>query len=302
MNFDTPPSATEPSSSLQPEWRRQLKAWCDLLAQCARKPSRKRVHALRRLTLRLRATMEHGLRDQARNSPAARALKRWEKAGKKLRLALGPVRDADVFLSRLSDLRNSASGVLSDKPQLSQRCLREVDKLQARLEAERQSGAEELMDVLAARSKRLNRRSKEMEDSVPPRMSPMEHSTADAVLEIFAGITSDFPVIDDTNLHAYRKRLKHALYLAEISAPTDPLAKRLATAFRKIHLAAGEWHDWQTLAGKARRILPSHGKQDGLTSVLEGLAQGALKRAAGLCHHTAARFLTKDGKIRPLEK
>jgi CHAD domain-containing protein len=292
MNFDTPPSATEPGSSLQPEWQRPLEAWCDLLAQCARKPSRKRVHALRRLTLRLRAAMQHGLRDQARNSPAVRALKRWEKAGKRLRKTLGPVRDIDVFLSRLVDLRDSSG----------QRCLREIDKLQTRLENERQSGAKELMKVLAARSKRLNRRSQEIEDSAPPRMSPMEHSTADAALEIFAGITADFPVIDDTNLHAYRKRLKHALYLAEISAPADPVAKRLSAAFRKIHSAAGEWHDWQTLAGEARRILPSHGKQDGLVPVLEGLAQGALKKAVGLCRRSAAQFLTKDGKIRPLQK
>jgi CHAD domain-containing protein len=302
MNFDTPPSATEPGSSLQPEWQRPLEAWCDLLAQCARKPSRKRVHALRRLTLRLRAAMQHGLRDQARNSPAVRALKRWEKAGKRLRKTLGPVRDIDVFLSRLVDLRDSSSHVLDHKPHLGQRCLREIDKLQTRLENERQSGAKELMKVLAARSKRLNRRSQEIEDSAPPRMSPMEHSTADAALEIFAGITADFPVIDDTNLHAYRKRLKHALYLAEISAPADPVAKRLSAAFRKIHSAAGEWHDWQTLAGEARRILPSHGKQDGLVPVLEGLAQGALKKAVGLCRRSAAQFLTKDGKIRPLQK
>jgi CHAD domain-containing protein len=246
--------------------------------------------------------MEHELQGQARGSAAARAVKRWEKAGKKLRRALGPVRDADVYMARLDGLRNPVGGATGGKPDLSPRCLREIDKLEARLEAERQSGAEELMAVLAAQSKRLNRRSLEMEETLSSGMGAKTRSTAQAALETFAELTGEFPALDATNLHAYRKRLKQALYLAEISAAADPLAKRLAAAFRKIHLAAGEWHDWQTLAGKAAHAVPAHGKQDGLAPVLEALAQGALKRAVGLCRHTAVRFLTSAGAIRPLEK
>jgi CHAD domain-containing protein len=302
MNSDSSPSAIEPDPSLQPEWQRQVEAWRGLLAQCARKPSRKRVHALRRLTLRLRVAMDHGLQEQARDSAAARAVKRWKKEGKNLRRALEPVRDADVYMARLDGLRNPIGGALAAKPEVSQHCLREIDKLAARLEAERQSAAEELVDLLAAHSKRLNRRSQEMEESLASAMPAENRSTAQAALIIFAELTSAFPALDGANLHAYRKRLKHALYLAEISAATDPLARRLAAAFRKIHLAAGEWHDWQTLAQKTRRVLPSHGKQDGLAPALEALAQGALKRAVGLCRHTAVRFLTSTGEIRPLEK
>jgi len=233
MNPTSLAAGAPPDVSLQPEWQHQVEAWRELIAQCARKPSRKRVHALRRLTLRLRAAMEHELQGQARGSAAARAVKRWEKAGKKLRRALGPVRDADVYMARLDGLRNPVGGATGGKPDLSPRCLREIDKLEARLEAERQSGAEELMAVLAAQSKRLNRRSLEMEETLSSGMGAKTRSTAQAALETFAELTGEFPALDATNLHAYRKRLKQALYLAEISAAADPLAKRLAAAFRR---------------------------------------------------------------------
>jgi hypothetical protein len=82
--------------SLQPEWRQRLEAWRNLLAQCARKPNRKSVHALRSLTLRLQVGLEHSLQEQAADRTASRAFQRWSKSGKKLRKALEPVRDADV--------------------------------------------------------------------------------------------------------------------------------------------------------------------------------------------------------------
>ncbi|MGB7549792.1 MAG: hypothetical protein WBM14_18800, partial [Terracidiphilus sp.] len=46
----------------RPEWRSQVEAWRQLLAECGRKPGRKRVHELRVATLRLQAEVEHGLR------------------------------------------------------------------------------------------------------------------------------------------------------------------------------------------------------------------------------------------------
>ncbi len=65
----------------------------------------------------------------------------------------------------------------------------------------------------------------------------------------------------------------------------------MAAAFKKIHLAAGEWHDWQAHAPEAGLVLASHAKQDRLVSVLETLAYGALQRALELCRRSATRFL-----------
>jgi hypothetical protein len=74
----------------------------------------------------------------------------------------------------------------------------------------------------------------------------------------------------------------------------------LASAFRQIHVAAGEWHDWQALALEADRVLRGHGKQDGLVPVLEALEGKALHRALGQCRRSAARYLKNIGEVRPL--
>lgn len=298
MNLDSLRSHGHSGVPLQPEWQLQIEAWRDLLAQCARKPSRRRVHALRSLTLRLRVALEYRL-EQAPDATAARAFKRWNKEGRMLRRALEPVRDADVYLARLDGLRDTLGGAPDGEPKLSPRCLREMDKLESRLKHQRQAGIDKLMAVIDARGKRLSRLSKEMEVALAPRMPSRVRSTAQAALRIFAELASKLPDLDSANLHAYRKRLKPALYLAEISAAADPLAGRLAAAFRKIHLAAGEWHDWQALALEAGRVLPGHARQDSLVPVLETLADGALQRALGLFRRAAARFLKSAGAVRP---
>ena len=295
----------------QPQWRQQLGAWRDLLVQCARKPGRRRVHALRALTLRIAVALEYGLREQAAEPAAERAFKCWEKEGKKLRRALRQVRDADVYLARLDGLRKAHGGATEGEAELSPRCLAEMDKLASRLKRRREVGIDKLIALLEARGKRLNRLSKEMETAFAPRMPASAGSMAQAALKIFTGLANDLPHLDSANLHTYRKRLKPALYLAEGSAATDPeaksLARQLATAFRRIHLAVGEWHDWQTLAVEAGRILPGHGKaadgrpgdgrpdsslaaEDGLLPLLEGLTERAYKRSLGLCRRTSTRF------------
>jgi len=281
----------------QPTWQ-QLEKWRKLLTQCARKPNRRSVHALRSLTLRLQVGLEYFLSKQAANPAAARAFQHWCKDGKKLRKALEPVRNADVYLARLDSLRSTGEASEGEK-HLSPRCIREIDKLEDRIKKQRKAGINKLMDAIDARGKRLNRFSKELEAELAPHMLSRVHSTAPEALRIFAELASKFPNLDAGNLHAYRKRLKQARYLVEISAAADPLAKRLAAAFRRIHYASGEWNDWQELARKAGRILSGHSEQDGLIPVLEALAAKALHRALGQCRSTAARFLKNVSNVRP---
>jgi CHAD domain-containing protein len=280
--------------------RQQLESWRKLLAQCARKPSRRSVHALRSLTLRLQVGLEYSMRKRAANSAAARAFKQWCKDGKKLRKALEPVRDADVHLARLKSLSKTNKGASEGKKKLSPRCTREISKLEDRLRRRRKTGINKLMAAIDARGKRLNRSSKELEAALVPHMPKRGHSTAPEALRIFTKLAGELPNLDAGNLHEYRKRLKQARYLAEISAAADPLAKRLAAAFRRINNAAGEWHDWQELARKANRFLPGHGNKDGLIPVLEALEEKALHRALVQCRRTAARFLKNVGDVRPL--
>jgi CHAD domain-containing protein len=284
---------------LHPKWRQQLETWRKLLAQCARKPSRRSVHALRSLTLRLQVGLESSLRGLAANSAAARAFQQWSKVAKKLRKALEPVRDADVHLARLNSLRKTFAGASEGKKQLNPRCIREIGKLAGRIRKQRKEGIHELMAAIDARCKRMNRLSIELEAVLSPHMTLRAHSNAPQALRIFAELTGEFPRLDADNLHDYRKRLKQARYLVEISAAIDPLAKRLAAAFRKIHYAAGEWHDWQELAGKADRVLSRHSKLYGLIPVLEALAAKALHRTRIQCQRTAAHFLKNVEDARP---
>ena len=298
MNFSSPsPSEQIP---LQPEWLRRLEAWRGLLARCTLRPSRKNVHALRSQTLRLRVALQQRLQERGADSAAADAFRRWIKEGKKLRKALEPVRDADVYLARLSSLRSRLQGTQDGATQPNPRCLREMSKLEARLKRQRQRGIGELAVVIEARGKRINRISREIEATLQPRLPSKVHSTVPEALRIFTELTRDFPNLDAGNLHEYRKRLKQARYLVEISATTDSLAKRLAAAFRRIHNAAGEWHDWQALVLEAGRILPGHGKQDGLLSVLEAMAEKALHRALGQCRRSTTRLLKNGGETRTL--
>jgi CHAD domain-containing protein len=280
----------------QQKWQ-QLETWRKLLAQCARKPSRRSVHALRSLTLRLQVGLEYFLSKQAAGPAAARAFQHWSKEGKKLRKALEPVRNADVYLTRLVSLRSTGEAS-EGKKHLSPRCIREIDKLEDRLKKQRKTGINKLIDSIDARGKRLNRSSKELEAALAPHMPSRVHSTVPEALRIFAELTGELPNLDAGNLHEYRKRLKQARYLVEISASADPLAKRLAAAFRRIHYAAGEWHDWQELARKADRVLSGHGEQDGLIPVLEALAAKALHRALGQCRSTAARYSKNVSNVR----
>ena len=299
MNFAFHSPKAQSAVLSQTKRQQQLVTWRKLLAQCARKPSRRSVHALRSLTLRLQAGLEYSLRKRAANSAAARAFQHWCKDGKKLRKALEPVRDADVYLARLDSLRGTGEAS-KGKKHLSPRCIREISKLEDRFRRQRKAGINKLMDAIDARGKRLNRSSKELAAALASHMPTRAHSTAPEALRIFTELAGELPNLDAGNLHEYRKRLKQARYLAEISAAEDPVAKRLAAAFKRIHNAAGDWHDWQELANKADRILPGHGKEDGLIPVLESLAKIALQRALVQCRRTAARLLKNVDDAQPL--
>jgi CHAD domain-containing protein len=298
VNLALLPPGEQPAAPLQPEWRQQFEAWRNLLAQCARKPSRKSVHVLRARTLRLRVALEHSM-EQAANPDAARAFQRWSKDAKKLRKALEPVRNADVYISRLGSLRDTHGVAPEIETSLSPLCARQIAKFEDRLLRKRIAEVDKLKLFLGTRGKRLNRLSKEMEAALAPHIPATAPSNAQAALEIFARLTSEMPSLDAANLHEYRKRLKQALYLAEIFAATDPVAERLTTAFRKIQNAAGEWHDWQALALEADRVLRGHGKRDGLVSVLKAREEHALHRALGQCRRSTARYMKTTDELRP---
>ncbi|MGA2277332.1 MAG: CHAD domain-containing protein [Terracidiphilus sp.] len=286
MNTGSFPSEAHLAVSLQPEWQLQINRWRELLASCLYKPNGKRIHDLSSFTLRLSVSLEYWLLMHLPDPVAARAYRCWNNEGKRLQQALQPVRDADVYLTRLAYLRAKLEESPGRESKLRPQCLREIDDLVIRLKRRRQSEIDKLAAVIEARSERLNRRSKEMEVALAPMMASMSGSTAQAALRKFAALADEFTGLDSSNLHTYRKRLRPVLCLAEMSASFDPLAGRMAVAFRRIHLAIGEWHDWQTLAKEASSVFPGSGKQDGLVPVLESFAEKSLRKALVFCSAT----------------
>jgi hypothetical protein len=110
------------------------------------------------------------------------------------------------------------------------------------------------------------------------------------LLERVAAIAAEFPVLNVSNLHEFRKRLKQIRYLAEFHRG-DPACQRIATQLKKAQTAIGDWHDWEALANVTRRkkrvkdveladMLDSIGSE-ACQSAIE-VSQGMLKRMAEL--------------------
>jgi CHAD domain-containing protein len=290
MHTGTHPSELQPGKPPQPELHRQVEVWRELLDRCARKASSRRVHALRIVTLRLQAALEHWLREQGPDAAGVRAVKRWMKHGKRLRRALEPVREADVCLELLGSL-HAPKPAQSDR---TQRCLREIEALETRFRRQRATAAEALLAAIEVHRKRLEQRSREMERALALPLTGAQGSAAAGAWKLLNRLGNEFRDLNGGNLHIYRKQLKKVRYLAE--AGTDDEAERLAKACRKMLNAAGEWHDWHVLATEAKRRLPKRGKQDGLLAVLRTMEADALRRALKISRLSTAQLLAGSGE------
>lgn len=243
---------------------------------------------MRSTTLRLRTVLEFSL-EGSEDKAASRTFGKWKKAANKLRTVLQPVRDRDVYLARLKSLEKPSGK--QTEGQLTARALKEAEKLERRLKRKRKAGAKELADKVEVRGKKLKRLGKKLEAAMKPMAPVRAEEAGEAAAKIFAGLAGEHANLNSSNMHDYRKGLKRALYLAEISSPADTGTGKLTAALKKIHEAAGEWHDWQMLALEAAKVLGKSKHKDGLVPVLEAMAEKALKNAIELCMSTAAELL-----------
>lgn len=290
MNSASVPTQGQ-SQLVQPEFRRQVEAWRHLLSQCGRKPSRKCVHILRVVTLRLQAGVDYWRCNLEPDSEAARAAKHWNKQGKKLRRALQPVREADVALGKLASLRASTAGPPEGQPHCARSCMRQIGELERRLTEERQEAAKKLMAAVQDHGKRLERASSELEAALPPSAATPWGCAQKDLLEMIAGLPVEFPKLTAECLHAYRKRIKTVRYLAEICADTDGAeASWQANALKRMQTAAGEWHDWQGLAKEAGHAFRGHAKANGLARLLEARAEESLNAALAVCRRSTTQL------------
>lgn len=274
----------------QPEWPRRVEAWRKLLSECGRKPTRKRVHGLRVATLRLQAEVENWLRSQGAENAEVRKARRWGKQADKLREALGPVREVDVFMAKLDRLRGMVSGPNEGQSRLSRVCLRQISTLERRFAQRRKAATKELVSEIASRRDRLARGSNEIEVVLGQEAPQGAGSGTSRVGELIAGLAAEFPELDGERLHEFRKRIKMVRYLAEPVAAANAEMRKQVAALKRMQSAAGEWHDFQALSKKAARTFRGRHKEGGLAELLNTLAEESLEKALELCRRTMARL------------
>ena len=276
------------------ELGRQFGAWRRMLAECGRKPSRRRVHALRVATLRLQARTEHCLNRLGEDDSTGRVVRRWNKQADKLRNALSLVRETDVHLAKLNQLRRSVGTPDEDHSRLNRICLSQIATVEGRLERTRRSAAKKLGDEIEKRRGRLARLSKEIAQS--PMLGKLLTMPSDKSerFSLIAGLAADANSLNARSLHEYRKRIKTVRYLAEMAADDDALAARQVTALRTMQSAVGEWHDRQSLSKEVSAILKGRQREGELVDLLKTLAGESFERALEVCRRTITRLLEES--------
>ena len=267
----------------------RLAEWRKLLEECRHKPTRKRVHALRVVTLRLQAEFEHDLAELPHASHQAQAILRFGKQAEKLRGALGPVRELDVWIGKLRGLHTSLSRCGEYVPRSTHESVRGIERLEDRIKRKRRSAEKKLVAEIEKRGERLVKAAEEIEAALAEYVFGKESGIAEELIASFRAVRAEFSSLDEANLHEFRKRIKTVRYLAEMRAAVDPAIGQIATQMKKLQSAIGEWHDWQALAQEARG--GHHAKSKALAELLETVARESFETALSTVNGVTGRLL-----------
>lgn len=279
--------------------RSRLSDWRQLVDRCRRKPTRRRVHALRVLTLRIQAELEHEAADLPKASHQAQAMLRFAQLGEKLREDLGQVRELDVWIGKLQRLRAFLSETSEYVPRSTRECIRQTERLEERLEKKRRSAADKLIEEIKKHRDGWVEAGRAVEEAASEHTHQADGNEAATILREFGVVAADFSAFDEENLHDFRKRIKKVRYLAEIHSG-DAECARIAAQIKKVQTAIGEWHDWQVLARTARQ--GRRGKNGELAELLESLTAEKFGEAVAGCDGLKARLLEPSAADRGLQK
>jgi CHAD domain-containing protein len=267
--------------------RDRILSWRELVVQCGRKPTRKRVHALRVVTLRIQAEVENELSGLPRASHGAQAMMRFDKLAEKLRDALGSVRELDVWIGKLHVLRDSMSGSTSYVPRSSCEASHQLERLESRLVKKRERAGAKLVAEIEKRQDDLLQAARDLERATDERVDESDGKQLSKLLNEFTRIVDEYPALDEDNLHQFRKKVKEVRYVAEIHS-AKPVCGRIAAHMKSAQAAIGEWHDWQVLARTARR--GKHSKGADAVDLLNSLSAESYGAAIATCDGVLRRM------------
>lgn len=261
-----------------------------MLRKCAEKPTRKRIHILRVTTLRLQARIEQ---EFGTAGSEQRTVKRWNRLAEKLRALIGTVRETDVYLGKLEELRDSVAGLKRGQSRLARMCLQQTEAVEEQMRKDRKAAARKAAETIKTRLRRFDRLSRELTAELAKPVQWFEDSATGRVREMIGALVRQCPELNAENLHEFRKQVKKVRYLAEIACVGDPLMTRQLAALRRMQSAVGVWHDWQNLAKRAGSMLRGRNKNSGLAELLDTMAEESLEKALEICRRNAERLLNK---------
>lgn len=282
--------SAKPSRTIRPDWQKQLEDWRDMLGECNRKPTRKRVHLLRVATLRMQAQVQYWLDRHASGLAAARSARAWCKQAKQLRRALGTVRAFDVHLASLSKVRAMLTTSSGYQPRSCRATLRQVEVLEGRFRQQRKRAAKDLIEAFSSRRDHLQHTVATMFVNLGSQGPLVPVITSIRLAAMLREAVSAFPSLNADILHDFRKQLKSVRYLGEVAA-AGAAARKLAAAVKAAQSAIGEWHDWEELAAEAKRAFRD---QTALADLLKVLSRESLQRALTACENLTHQFLPAD--------
>ncbi len=193
-------------------------------------------------------------------APESRNKKKVLKLVGKLRKRAGKVRDIDVQIALLKDLR------VPDRQNHRAQLLELLDEAHARQTKKLSKAADS--SALRELRKRLRReREAMMLDGVDP-------------LRLAVSVlprVGQSPLTEKT-LHGFRVGVKHARYLAEL-AGDSPAAKTFVDELKRAQDAAGEWHDALKLKERAEKRFGS-ASESALVSVLQNISRARFRSAS----------------------
>jgi CHAD domain-containing protein len=274
-------------------------------------PDEKTVHRLRTGTRRCGALLESLLhhppaRGRAnilphQEKPARKLMRQW----KKLRRAAGAVRDLDVHLQLLQQLRNPLSARV---PQATEPALTEqLDHLQAWLAEGRQSRAAVLHRQAQKRLPRYRQLTADVLGELTPSLPDAKPAAASRsrsrsprpsllALEDFYRVSVVNALLNRDNLHDFRKSTKEARYVAEAGGE-EPHAQAVSRALKKIQDTIGDWHDLDALCLEAQQALAGEGNE--LRDLLHDCAEAKLQEAIIATERMRRRLLGERLAMQP---
>jgi CHAD domain-containing protein len=237
----------------------------------------------------MQAELERDLAELPHASHQAQAILRFSKQAEKLRQALSPVRELDVWIGKLRKLRASLSETGAYMPRSMQESIRGIDRLEARLKKKRTNAEKKLLSAIEKRGGHLVQASEDVDKSLSDSVFGADASIAAELISRFRAVRAEFPTFDEENLHDFRKRIKTVRYLAELHAGADRACAQVAQQVKKMQSAIGEWHDWQELGREA--LHGRHAKNKPLAELLSSVTAESFESAIATIDNISASML-----------